>query len=42
MKSAHYLTNNQLTRRWKRYLRLGFPVPIDVQGEMIRRGLIKL
>lgn len=38
MKAPAYLTNAQLVRRCNLYEISGFPLPIDVQGEMIRRG----
>lgn len=38
MKAVLFLTNYQLERRYERYVKAGLPVPIDLQGEMIRRG----
>lgn len=38
LKPAFMLSNRRLERRFWRYVNAGLPVPLDVQGEMIRRG----
>lgn len=38
MKPVSTLSNRELIKRHIRYIKAGLPVPIDIQGELIRRG----
>jgi hypothetical protein len=40
MRAVSTLSNQQLERHYLRYIKAGLPVPIDIQGELIRRGYI--